>query len=183
MLNVSKNSTKKQIAKKKSKNLCKNMLIFCHHTHAPLWQYENALLVKARLWVWLEWKGWPSVGQKIFCTKKTSGHMTCWQITCWQFMWHEEKLIESMRKVHLISHEIILHSHLSRNPLDSIVKFSCKTTQTEVAIIHTHLFDKRGMHCWPKPPHVHILSEAFSTGCFSSVVYIDNCLYDGLHVR
>ena len=51
-----------------------------------------------------------------------------------------------MRKVRLISHEIMLNSHLSRNPLDSIVKSSCKTTHIEAAIRITHLFEKNGMN-------------------------------------
>ena len=55
-------------------------------------------------------------------------------------------------RVRSISHEIILHSHLSRNPLDSKVKSYCKTTHIEAAIT-SHLFEGK-MHCWPKPPHV-----------------------------
>ena len=57
--------------------------------------------------------------------------------------------------VRLISHEIILHSHLSRNPLHSIIKSYCKTTHIEAAI-KTHLFET-GMHCWSKP--------GFGLGC------------------
>ena len=41
--------------------------------------------------------------------------------------------------VRLISHEIILPSHLSRNPLDSIVRSYCKTTHIK-AVITSHLF-------------------------------------------
>ena len=55
-------------------------------------------------------------------------------------------------RVRSISHEIILHSHLSRNPLDSKVKSYCKTTHIEAAIT-SHLFEGK-MHCWSKPPHV-----------------------------
>ena len=51
----------------------------------------------------------------------------------------------------LISHEIILLSHLTRNPLDSIVKSYCKTTHIEAAVT-SHLFE-RGI-CWSKPPQV-----------------------------
>ena len=71
-----------------------------------------------------------------------------------------------MRKVRLISHEIMLNSHLSRNPLDSIVKSSCKTTHIEAAIRIMHLFEKRGMHCWSKPRHVHIPARHSAQGAF-----------------
>ncbi len=87
--------------------------------------------------------------KKVLYKKKT-----CWHITCWHFIWHERTTLEeTWTRVPLISHEIISHSHLSRNPLDSIVKSYCKTTHVEAAI-KWHLFDKRGMHCWSKPPHV-----------------------------
>ena len=61
-----------------------------------------------------------------------------------------------MRKVRLISHEIILDSHLSRNPLDS--------THIEAAIRHTRLFDKRRMHCWSKPPPIDIPARHSARG-------------------
>ena len=67
--------------------------------------------------------------------------------TCWHITWYENPIgWEDMNlRVRLISNEIILHSHLSRNPLDSIIKSYCKTTHIEAAIT-THLFDT-GMHC------------------------------------
>ena len=43
--------------------------------------------------------------------------------------------------VRLISHQIILHSHSSRNPLESKVKSYCKNTHNEAAN-KTHLFEQ-----------------------------------------
>ena len=67
--------------------------------------------------------------------------------------------------VRLISHEIILPAHLSRNPLDSIVKSYCKTTHIKAAIT-SHLF-KRRMHCWAEPPR-DTSSKAFHMSCKST---------------
>ena len=49
---------------------------YCKTTHieaaikSHLFNKGNALLVKVRLWPWLEWKRWPRVGQWKFCTRK-----------------------------------------------------------------------------------------------------------------
>ena len=80
----------------------------------------NALLVEARLWAWLCNKG-GSGGPMKFCTNKRK-HVESHMI--------DIKLDEHTHviEVRLVSREIILHGHLSRNPIDNMVKPSCMTT-------------------------------------------------------
>ena len=62
-----------------------------------------------------EWKRVAEGGRMKTCTRKE---------TCWHVTWHDGKIDwQHMNlKVCLLSHEILLYSHLSRNPLDSIFK-------------------------------------------------------------
>ncbi len=75
-----------------------------------------------------------------------------------------------------MSYEIILHSHLSRNPLDSKIKSSCDTTHIEAAI-------KKHAPCWWKgnallfkasPKH----KNQRSIPPRVLIIYIDNRLHE-----
>ncbi len=75
--------------------------------------------------------GWPRVGQRILYKKKNMFHITWYERPHW--MSHIDTCVR------LISHEIILPWHLSRNPLDSTVKSYCKTTQIKLPTHRTFL--------------------------------------------
>ena len=85
-------------------------------------------------------RGWA----REICTKRK----TCLHITWYDIGWIT--LTHAFVWFHMKSS---LPSHLRRNPLDNIVKSYCKTTHIKAAIT-SHLFLKRGTHCWWEPPHV-----------------------------
>ncbi len=124
----------------------------CHQT-APFWQEGNALLVKARLWVWLEWKGWPRVGQRKFCTKRK--HVDISHVDISHDMReprkrHEQEFVWFHVKSSCIHNASRLHRQLFAGGLQSlrrIVGFDI------ISVSQTHIQLRTGLQVSSQPSH------------------------------